>query len=150
MTNITLVEIDKKDPADCKFISDTVLSYYPKSPFPPTPQDIAKSHNIYFKAFRGQDIIGMSGYTARSPFLCETIKTIVFNQYRGQGLGKDLSQAIEDECKTRGFKKIMTCIYDFNLTMIGIKLKQGYKIEGYHRDHEKPGQHEYTLGKFLG
>jgi hypothetical protein len=33
--------------------------------------------------------------------------------------------------------------------MIYIKLKQGYLFEGFHPDHEKPGLHEYSLGKVL-
>jgi GNAT superfamily N-acetyltransferase len=73
----------------------------------------------------------------------------VLNEFRGQGLGALLSQAIEDECKNIGIKKVMTTIYYFNHAMVHIKLKQGYTIEGYHPDHEAPGFHEYSLGKVL-
>jgi len=43
----------------------------------------------------------------------------------------------------------MTMIYIDNLPMIFIKLKQGYRFEGFHPDHEKPGLHEYSFGKVL-
>ena len=43
----------------------------------------------------------------------------------------------------------MSTIYIDNIPMIVIKLRQGYIIEGLHRDHERPGLHEYSLGKVL-
>ena len=33
--------------------------------------------------------------------------------------------------------------------MLFIKLKEGFLAEGMHTDHEKPGLHEYSLGKLL-
>ena len=41
----------------------------------------------------------------------------------------------------------MSTILITNIPMIVIKLRQGYIIEGIHMDHEKPGLHEYSLGK---
>jgi GNAT superfamily N-acetyltransferase len=93
--------------------------------------------------------IGFTGYELKTPTLAETIKTTIFNSFRGRKLGMLLSQAIEDECRRIGVKKILSTIYFFNHTMVSIKLKQGYTIEGYHPDHEAPGFHEYSLGKIL-
>ena len=74
---------------------------------------------------------------------------LVGPEARGKGYGAGLSQAIEDECRRRGYKKVVTTIYVTNLPMIFIKLKQGYYFEGFHRDHDRPGLHEYTLGKIF-
>ena len=98
---------------------------------------------------RGDEVIGISGMKEVSPYLVETVKTIVFSEKRGRGLGKVLSQAIEDECARRKYHKVMTGIYTFNLPMLNIKLKQGYTIEGFHPSHEAPGWDEYSLGKIL-
>ena len=62
-------------------------------------------------------------------------------------VGASLSQTIEDEVRRRGYLKVVTTIYVQNLPMIFIKLKQGYYVEGLCRDHDRPGLHEYTLGK---
>jgi len=144
---IKLEELDLGHEENVTFISATIKKYYPRYPLPSDPAEIRSSRATYFKAFRGSNLFGITAYVRKTPFLCETVKTVVFEEFKGQGLGKKLSQAIEDECIKRGFKKIMTSIYDFNIAMISIKLKQGYVIEGYLRNHDKPGLHEYTLGK---
>ncbi len=56
---------------------------------------------------------------------------------------------MEREVRRAGFKKIRSTIYANNLPMIGIKLAQGFQIEGFHPDHDAPGLHEYSLGKVL-
>jgi GNAT superfamily N-acetyltransferase len=93
--------------------------------------------------------VGVTAFVQKTKWLAESVKTVVDPAHRGRGLGVALSQAIEDELKRRGFTKVMTTIYVDNLPMIFIKLKQGYLVEGIHRDHEKPGLHEYSLGKVL-
>jgi RimJ/RimL family protein N-acetyltransferase len=104
---------------------------------------------VYFRAMIEGKQFGITGYAMKTPTLAETVKTTIFEEFQGKGLGKSLSLAIEDECKRIGIKKVMTTIYHFNHAMISIKLKQGYTIEGYHPDHEAPGYHEYSLGKIL-
>lgn len=147
--NIKLVEIDRQNPQDVRFVENAILKYYPNSPFPPKAHDIKTGGPIYFKAYLDQTIIGMSGLSPKSPYLAETVKTIVFEEFRGKKLGQALSWAIEFECVRRGYTKIMTGVYTFNHAMLSIKMKQGYTIEGHHQNHEKPGLHEYTLGKFF-
>lgn len=93
--------------------------------------------------------VGCTAYTAKTRFLAESVKTVVDPIFRGRQLGAAISQAIEDEVRARGFKKIMSTILITNLPMLFIKLKQGFIIEGIHMDHEKPGLHEYSLGKVL-
>lgn len=149
MDEIKLIPYDLKNPSEAAEIVAIGKEYYSRSPWPPTQEKVMAGGVIYLRAFYQGKQIGMSGYTLKTPTLAETIKTTVFNEYRGQGLGALLSQAIEDECKKIGIKKVMTTIYYFNHTMVHIKLKQGYTIEGYHPDHEAPGFHEYSLGKVL-
>jgi RimJ/RimL family protein N-acetyltransferase len=126
-----------------------IQEYYQNSPWPPSVEKIMQGNVRYFRAFQDGKQIGITGYALKTPNLAETIKTTIFRDYQGSGLGKVLSQAIEDECKRIGVKKVMTTIYSFNHAMVSIKLKQGYTIEGYHPDHEAPGFHEYSLGKVL-
>lgn len=149
MGEIKLVAYDLKNPLEAQEIVDICQKYYARSPWPPTKEKVMAGGVIYFRAMVDGKQFGISGYTLKTPTLAETIKTTVFDEYRGQGLGGKLSQAIEDECRKIGVKKVMTTIYYFNHAMVNIKLKQGYTIEGYHPDHEAPGFHEYSLGKIL-
>jgi GNAT superfamily N-acetyltransferase len=149
MNKIELKLYDLKSESDAQELVDVCLEYYSKSPFPPTKEKIMQGGVVFFRAFHEGKQIGITGYSLKTPALAETIKTTVFHEYRKSGLGGLLSQAIEDECKRIGIKKVMTTIYYFNHVMVHIKLKQGYTIEGYHPDHEAPGFHEYSLGKVL-
>lgn len=94
-------------------------------------------------------LVGSAAYVRRTAFLAESIKTVVDPAHRQRGVGAAISQAIEDEIRRAGFTKAMSTIYIDNIPMIVIKLRQGYIVEGLHRDHEKPGLHEYSLGKRL-
>lgn len=146
------IELKAYDPtsrSEAEEIFAIVGEYYQKSPWPPTVEKIMKGSVTYFRAFHDGNQVGISGYVLKTPTLAETVKTTVFKQFQGSGLGKEISLAIEAECKRIGIKKVMTTIYYFNHAMINIKLKQGYTIEGYHPDHEAPGYHEYSLGKIL-
>ncbi len=149
MKEVKLVPYETSKLEDAQEIVNIVLKYYPNTAFPPTVEKMLKTNIKYFRAFIDGKQFGMTGYDQKTPALAETVKTIVFDEFRGQKLGAVLSQAIEDECKRIGIKKVMTTIYHYNHAIIAIKLKQGYTIEGYHPDHEAPGFHEYSLGKKL-
>jgi len=146
---INLVPYNTANFEEASELYSIIQEYYPQSPWPPTVEKIMKGGIKYFRAMLGEEQIGISGYDMKTPNLAETIKTTVFKEFRGKGLGKVLSLEIEEECKRVGIKKVMTTIYYFNHAMISIKLQQGYTIEGYHPDHEAPGFHEYSLGKIL-
>lgn len=146
---IELKSYNTSERTEAEEIFRVVQEYYEKSPWPPTVEKIMQGGTKYFRAMREGKQVGISGYVLKTPTLAETVKTTVFKEFQGLGLGKEISLAIEEECKKNGIKKVMTTIYYFNHTMIGIKLKQGYTIEGYHPDHEAPGFHEYSLGKIL-
>jgi GNAT superfamily N-acetyltransferase len=149
MSKIELVPYDLKNSDHAQELIKIIMDYYPKSPWQPSLEKIMKADVIYFRAFYDGKQIGITGYTFKTPTLAETVKTTVFSEFRGLKLGGALSQAIEDECKRVGIKKVISTIYYFNHQMVHIKLKQGYTIEGYHPDHEAPGYHEYSLGKIL-
>ena len=146
---VELIPYNTEMKAEAEEIFSIVQKYYTKSPWPPTVEKIMKGGVKYFKAMFDGKQFGISGYSLKTPTLAETVKTTVFDEFQGKGLGSLLSEAIEEECKRIGIKKVMTTIYHFNHSMISIKLKQGYTIEGYHPDHEAPGFHEYSLGKKL-
>lgn len=149
MATIELKLYDLKSDSEAQELFELIQEYYTNSPWPPTKEKIMAGGVIYYRAFHEGQQIGFTGYSIKTPTLAETIKTTVFKEFRGKGLGNLLSQAIEDECKRLGIKKVISTIYYFNHTMVHIKLKQGYTIEGYHPDHEAPGFHEYSLGKIL-
>lgn len=146
---VELIPYNLSDRTEVEGLFAIIQKYYTKSPWPPSVEKIMKGGVVYFRAMKEGEQFGITGYTLKTPTLAETIKTTVFDEYQGKGLGKLLSEAIEAECKRIGIKKVMTTIYFFNHAMISIKLKQGYTIEGYHPDHEAPGFHEYSLGKVL-
>ncbi len=145
---IKLLELNAKDSKARKEFLTFVNKNY-KSKIPLKENTITQGQARFFWAMSGAKRIGVTGFVEKTAYLAESIKTVIDSKYQGKGYGEKVSQAIEDEVKRRGYKKIMSTIYVTNLPMIFIKLKQGYLIEGFHPDHEKPGLHEYSLGKVL-
>lgn len=139
----------KKTAENCKLMAQIHKEHYSRVPYLPDAAKVKASSTEYFWAYIDNEKVGITGYVLKTPTLAETVKTIIYKEFRGKGYGKLLSQAIEDKVKEIGVKKIMSTIYSFNIPMISIKLKQGYKIEGFHPDHEAPGFDEYSLGKIL-
>ena len=150
---VKLVPIDGTDAHARSELVAFVNKHY-ASELPLTEGPLENGTVLFFWAVRaapdgGDERVGCSAYMAKTKFLAESVKTVVDPRFRGQRLGEAISQAIEDEVKSRGFTKIMSTILVGNLPMIFIKLKQGFLIEGIHMDHEKIGLHEYSLGKVL-
>jgi GNAT superfamily N-acetyltransferase len=145
-TALKLVEINRENAKDraevVAFVNTHLLLGLPLE-----DATLAAGKIVLFWAMQGAKKVGVTGLIPKTPFLCETAKTVLHPEFRGKGLGVALSQSIEDEARRRGFKKIITTIYVTNLPMIFIKLKQGYFFEGFHPDHDRPGLHEYSLGK---
>lgn len=146
---IILSPYNTSSPEEASEVLKIIHTYYQRSPWPPSLEKIMSGEVKYFRACLDKTQIGITGYVLKTPTLAETVKTTVFKEHQGKGFGKLLSQAIEEECRRIGVKKVMTTIYHFNHTMVAIKLAQGYVIEGNHPDHEAPGYHEYSLGKVL-
>jgi len=147
---ITLKPIRLAEPADLEWLYQFIRRHHgaPQSVLP-TRSELKNPSFRYFRAFHGTEVVGTSCYEIRTSHLVETHKTIVRPELRGKGYGKAISEAIELEAFRKGFRKIRTTIYSYNLKIIQIKLGQGYRIEGFHPDHEAPGLHEYSLGKLL-
>ena len=141
--------VDKNNRDEVASIVALVSKNYPGTAWPFTAESVMDPQKIFFKAYVNGEFIGMTGIAFKTPTLAETIKTIVLQEFRGKNYGKSLSLVVEEECRKRGVKKVMTTIYADNHSMIAIKLAQSYTIEGYHPDHEAPGFHEYSLGKIL-
>lgn len=146
---IKLLKFDLTKHEEAELVVKIVREYYSNTAFPPTVDKVMNGDIHYFKAFDGDKFVGISGFYLKTPALAETVKTIVFTEFRGQKYGEAISWAIEDECRKIGVKKVMSTIYATNIAMIAIKLKQGYKIEGFHPEHESPGFDEYSLGKLI-
>jgi RimJ/RimL family protein N-acetyltransferase len=146
---IILKKYDLLSTHQAQELSETLGKYFSTSPCLPDVDKLLHTRIQYFRATLDGEQIGLTGFDQKTPYLAETVKTTIFTPFQGRGLGKLLSQEIEDECRRQGIKKVMTTIYATNVAMIHIKLKQGYIIEGYHPDHEAPGFHEYSLGKIL-
>jgi GNAT superfamily N-acetyltransferase len=144
------LELRPADPAEAAELVAFVNASY-ASELPLTEASVKSEKIEFFWAVEkvSGKRVGVTGYMAKTPYLAETVKTVIAPEHRGQGLGERLSQLIEDEVRRSGFTKAMTTIYVTNLPMIFIKLKQGYLFEGFHPHHEKPGLHEYSLGKIL-
>jgi GNAT superfamily N-acetyltransferase len=149
MNQIVLERVDPADLGSCREFADFVGAHY-RGAVPLTPGAVASGSIRYFWAKSDGVRVGATGYVVRTEALAETVKTVVDPVHRGRGLGAAISQAIEDEVRRAGFRKVMTTIYIDNYAMILIKLKQGYRFEGFHPDHERPGWHEYSFGKVLG
>lgn len=134
---------------EAKFIVDFLKSNNYVSAHPILVSNFLGSKSLYFRCFFKNEFIGISGISFKTPTLAETVKSVIDKEFRGLGHGINISQMIENECILRGVKKIISTIYSDNLKMINIKLQQGYKIEGFHPDHEAPGFDEYSLGKII-
>lgn len=105
--------------------------------------------NYYFIVLENGTPVGCSGFREITNHLAETTRSVIDPQYRGMGFGKELSRLMSQEIKKLGYGKIRCQIYDTNKTMLAIKLREGYTVEGYHRDNDAPGIHEYTLGRLI-
>jgi len=146
--SVTLRRVDANDDNAVAELVAFVNAHY-RSELPLEHDDVKSGHYVFFWAYDDSDgaCLGCSAYAKKTKYLAESVKTVVDPAKRKRGVGAAISQAIEDEVRRAGFTKIMSTILITNIPMIVIKLRQGYIIEGIHMDHEKPGLHEYSLGK---
>ncbi len=146
---VKLIPVDGADAHARSEVVAFVNAHY-KSELPLDDETLTSGHVQFFWALDDDGKrVGCTAFIAKTKYLAESVKTVVDPVFRGRRLGEAISQAIEDEVRSRGFTKIMSTILITNLPMLFIKLKQGFIVEGLHMDHEKPGLHEYSLGKVL-
>lgn len=148
---IALQAVNADDDKDVDALVAFVNQHY-ASELPLEREGLKNGHYRFFWARfvddgAGGPVVGATAYVPKTKYLAESVKTVVDPARRKAGVGAGISQAIEDEVRRAGFTKIMSTILINNIPMIIIKLRQGYIIEGIHMDHEKPGLHEYSLGK---
>ena len=146
---MTLQPLDLTDRGEVHQLVEFINTHY-RAAVPLTESAVASGRTKFFWALVEGKRVGASAYVERTPALAETVKSVIDPAHRGRGYGAMLSQAIEDQVRRDGYKKAMTTIYIDNFSMILIKLRQGYRFEGFHPDHEHPGWHEYSFGKVLG
>ncbi len=150
---LKLIRIHPEDGDLFLHVYDFIVEHHftPKHLIP--EEDLLKDPSIvtYFvRDEEGEGIIATSSMKRCSPTLVEMQRTIVHDAYRGMGLGRKLSEAMEEKAKKLGYKKARSFTYTTNFPMIFLKLKMDYLIEGLLRDSDAPGIHEYVFGKEIG
>lgn len=97
----------------------------------------------------GAEPIGITSFQMITNHLAVRQKTIINKDYRRMGIGSKVLEMLEEEMRRFGVGKVISHVFDFNLPMIALLTKKGYKVEGYLRDHHAPGYHEYVISKWL-
>ena len=103
----------------------------------------------FFIATVNKKKVGVVGYDPYNDWLAENRYTIVKDEYRGKGYGKQIAKLMEIKLKEKGYGKLMTRVYTDNIRMVCLRLKDGYVVEGIHFDHDGPDLSEYTMGKLI-
>lgn len=118
---------------------------------PGTVEDLDKPGLYFYIAagFADPSKIGIVSFQHVTPWLADLQRTLVHVNHRGKGYGREISEAIEAEIKKLGYGKIMMACYSTNKAIIGLKMSEGYLIEGCLRDHYSKGKHDYIFGKML-
>ena len=128
----------------CQMVNEHVAHAYPLN-----PKDLADSRSRFFWVRQDNRVVGSTGYTLRTPTLCEVRKTMILPSYRRRGLCIKACDQLEELCVREGVRKSRVTVFADNREMLCLRLAIGYVIEGFHPDHEAPGYHEYSLGKLL-
>lgn len=113
---------------------------------PESPESI---EGIYYAFTDGVHTLAVTKHVYPTPHLLKTNHTVVHKDFRGQGVGKRLGDAVEEMVREMGVTKITCHVYVDNLPSVMLKLKQGFLVEGLLRNHEETGRHEYIMGKEL-
>src|SRR5262245_21837081 len=103
-----LALVNKSSPQEvAEFVQFVYRNY--ASPLPIDEAKLASGSGVYFwaKDPKTGDRVGATGFIPKTPYLAETVKTVIDQKYRGKGLGEKLSELIEKEVRRQGFKKVM-------------------------------------------
>jgi RimJ/RimL family protein N-acetyltransferase len=103
----------------------------------------------YYAFTDGVHTLAVTKHTYVTPHLLRSNHTVVHKDFRNQGVGKRMGEAVHDMCREMGVTKITCNVYVDNIPSIVLKLKQGFLVEGLVRNHEETGRHEYIMGKEL-
>ena len=144
---LTLEPVGEEDADRCLFAD--LVNTHVKVAFDITADALQREDCQFFWAKLGQEIVGTTGFTLRTPLLIEMRKTMILPELRQQGMGAMVISCLENHCRLLGIRKVIATVYATNIPMLTLRLKLGYRVEGFHPDHEAPGFDEYTLSKFL-
>ncbi len=143
-----MVRLDKPSFFDSKYINKVYFEYH-STPDRALPAKLPDANYLKIWSDAEQQYVGITAWRKIAPDLYMTGPTILEPEYRGKGLGKHVSQAIEDYVASMGARKVVCEVLTFNLPMVIIKLKQGYLVEGVMMHHDAHNVHQYYLGKVL-
>ena len=99
---------------------------------------------IFLRDAQGEIVAGLSGWTWAGA--CQIQAVWVHPDYRGQGCGRRLMQAAEEEARARGAGFVVLSTYDFQAHVFYQKL--GYEVECRIEDFP-PGHSRLHLRKQL-
>jgi len=94
----------------------------------------------------------LSGFVVLTEKIGGSVKTgptIIFDRYRGKGLGEQLRGVLHETLFMAGFRKVYCSAPARNIAALSYLLKSGYKVEAhlqrhYHQDHD-----EFIFGYML-
>ena len=147
---VVLTELPKRTETHNQIRKFYVENYEVADHLMPTPHDLNNPKLMTHAAIaKDGEWMAVSSILMRSPNLAEIQRTVVGKLYRGIGMSNDVFTHQRDLLYDRGFRKIACEVYADNLRMLHVRMKQGFRIEGCHHDHDAPGVDEYTLGLTL-
>ncbi|MFD1956072.1 arsinothricin resistance N-acetyltransferase ArsN1 family A [Paenibacillus thailandensis] len=99
----------------------------------------AGSHYPILVAHHGREVVGsayVSAYRARECYKgVGEFSIYLHKDYRGMGIGKQLLSALIEECKTLGYWKLLSRIFDFNTGSRQLCRSLGFREVGIYEKH---------------
>ena len=131
---------DQPDPGDLRFLEDQII----KHNYAHAGADDGCGLAIFIRNDQYEIIAGISGYTWAG--MCEIEFLWVRDDLQGQGIGKDLLLAAEQEARDRGCSIIILGSYSFQAP--GFYQKMGYELVA-RIDNCPPNHSNYYFRKTL-
>ena len=128
-------------PADLQFLEDRLYEYNRQQ----TGCDDGQLFAFFIRDEKGEVLAGLSGWTWAEA--CEIQSLWVHPDWRGQGYGRKLLEAAEQEARERGCRVIMLTSYSFQAP--AFYQKNGYELAWQLKDFP-PGHAHCILVKRLG
>ena len=88
-------------------------------------------------AFDNGKPIGFKLGFAERPYYFESWRGGVLEEYRGNGIAKELSKQQHSVCKRLGFRFVTTITHNQNIPMIIVNLRNGFEIVGTYFDRRE-------------
>ncbi len=127
-------------PEEQQFLEDRLYEYNSAQ----TGQDDGQSFAFFIRNDQQEIVAGLSGWTWAKA--CEIQSLWVHPAWRGQGYGRSLLEAAEQEAQARGCAVILISSYSFQAP--AFYQKYGYKLEWQLSDFPPGHQHCYLVKRF--